>query len=341
MKRSDSQIRQLQEENATLLLQLKTERSNSALVQAQNDDNTKHLKGVLEESRNELRKMIASTKSEIDYLSEIITHKNDEILKLQKSNADLTEKLDKVQTELIHFKSRAYEHTQDVQHNVTKSDEPKSQNNQHDLPQVLLIGTSNIDGINEGRLTTAANVTKIIAYRFNDTTKAIRSYTNTPNLVVLHSLTNEIKSKNPETCIKDLEDIIWLIQSKWPAARVVISLATPRNDDIAYHTNVLVVNALLKQKYHDDENIRTVEHTNMFVDGIPNSEMLQDDNYHLNARGTSALAFNIKNAIHSVLNLQLPLRSRFDRSRSRNAFRGRGRGRGYMNQRRGHGRDFP
>ena len=186
MKRSDSQIRQLQEENATLLLQLKTERSNSALVQAQNDDNTKHLKGVLEESRNELRKMIASTKSEIDYLSEIITHKNDEILKLQKSNADLTEKLDKVQTELIHFKSRAYEHTQDVQHNVTKSDEPKSQNNQHDLPQVLLIGTSNIDGINEGRLTTAANVTKIIAYRFNDTTKAIRSYTNTPNLVVLH-----------------------------------------------------------------------------------------------------------------------------------------------------------
>ena len=122
---------------------------------------------------------------------------------------------------------------------------------------------------------------------------------------------------------------------------MVISLATPRNDDIAYHTNVLVVNALLKQKYHDDENIRTVEHTNMFVDGIPNSEMLQDDNYHLNARGTSALAFNIKNAIHSVLNLQLPLRSQFDRSRSRNAFRGRGRGRGYMNQRRGHGRDFP
>ena len=154
--------------------------------------------------------------------------------------------------------------------------------------------------------------------------------------MVLHSLTNEIKSKNPETCIKDLEDIIWLIQSKWPAARVVISLATPRNDDIAYHTNVLVVNALLKQKYHDDENIRTVEHTNMFVDGIPNSEMLQDDNYHLNARGTSALAFKIKNAIHYVLNLQLPLRSRFDRSRSRNAFRGRGRGRGYMNQRRGH-----
>ena len=65
----------------------------------------------------------------------------------------------------------------------------------------------------------------------------------------------------------------------------------------------------------------------MLFNWEPNDSLLQQDGYHLNEKGLSFLANNIRRVIHSVLNLPTVGRDRsIDRDGSD---RGRGRGRGF------------
>ena len=108
---------------------------------------------------------------------------------------------------------------------------------------------------------------------------------------------------------------------------MVISLTTPRCDDVNNTTNGQIINALLKQKYAGaGPNITLVDHSNMLVHGNPNADILCEDGVHLNEKGLSLLAVNLKRAIHSTLNILLPVRR--GRSTSRQGRRppsGRGR----------------
>jgi hypothetical protein len=56
-------------------------------------------------------------------------------------------------------------------------------------PSVLLIGTSNIEGIKADKLTTVANVQKTIQYRMKDTSTYLQTVVIQPTVLVLHSLT--------------------------------------------------------------------------------------------------------------------------------------------------------
>jgi hypothetical protein len=85
------------------------------------------------------------------------------------------------------------------------------------------------------------------------------------------------------------------------------------------------INVLLKQKCLGVDNIFFTEHPNMLVNGIPNKDLLQPDGIHLNDKGISLLAGNIKRAIHIALDIPPPPR----RSRSKSPGR-RGR-RQYQN----------
>ncbi|CAC5420052.1 unnamed protein product [Mytilus coruscus] len=70
------------------------------------------------------------------------------------------------------------------------------------------------------------------------------------------------------------------------------------------------------------------EHSNVSVNVNPNKEILQQDGIHLNDKGISLLAGNLKRAIHIALDIPLP--SRRTRSKSPNrSQRGCGRGRRY------------
>ncbi|VDI18973.1 Hypothetical predicted protein [Mytilus galloprovincialis] len=72
------------------------------------------------------------------------------------------------------------------------------------------------------------------------------------------------------------------------------------------------------------------DHTNMLVNGNPNDNLLCEDKIHLNDKGISILASNIKRAIHTGLHIPLPPARPRSRSRQRpNRGRGRGRGRDY------------
>lgn len=163
-------------------------------------------------------------------------------------------------------------------------------------------------------------------------TNFISSSTNEdrPDVVILHILTNDLKTQEPEECRNNLEQLVHCVGQKWPGAKCLVSLATPRADDLQYHTKATIINALIKQKLSGVPNLFLVDHSNMIYNGNANSRLLKNDNYHLNEKDISLLANNIKRGIHNALNIPL-LRSRS---------RPRGRNGNQHNSQRGRGRDL-
>jgi hypothetical protein len=104
---------------------------------------------------------------------------------------------------------------------------------------------------------------------------------------------------------------------------MIISMTTPRADDILHQRNGQIINAPIKQKFSSDQNTVCCDHSNMLMNGDPSPVYLADDGYQLSAIGISVLARNTKKAIHNNLNIPLP-----DRGRSRFRFRHNRRGRG-------------
>ena len=146
----------------------------------------------------------------------------------------------------------------------------------------------------------------------------------TPVAVVLHVLTNDLKKKSPQVCVKELSEIIEIIRNKWSPA-CIISLTTARQNDLMHSTNAQIINALVQQQYVDHDKIHLIEHNNMLRDGNPNVDLLNTDLFHLNNKGVSMLAANIKSVIHRVLKIPLPIRS--PRNQFQHRARGKGRGR--------------
>lgn len=196
-------------------------------------------------------------------------------------------------------------------------------------PNVLLIGTSNIKGIKEDKLTPAATTTKIIKYTIDETIEYIQTCELCPDVVIFHSLTNDLTKMDPQACVDALAELIKIVKDKWINTTTIISLATPRLDNLGYHTNGQITNALIKQRITE---VSYCDHSNMLKDGNPTPDYLSDDKYHLSKKGTSILAANIKKAIHTSLNIPMINRGR-SRSRSRiNSTRGRGRGYHYNSE---------
>jgi len=128
-----------------------------------------------------------------------------------------------------------------------------------------------------------------------------------PTVVVLHSLTNDLKHKKAHVCVDELFVLVSKICSKWPLVKIVISFTTPRKDTMNYSTNGQIINVLLKQKFIGVDNIYFAEHNNMLIHGNPNKDILRDNGYHLTEKGISLLAINLNRlAIHNALEVPLP-----------------------------------
>ena len=174
----------------------------------------------------------------IDKLKE----KNKEIETLNDSTTRLRDQLKTAQDEIISTK---------IQIASLSSGKHEMPNEPGHLgkPCVLLIGTSNIKYIQESKLSDNMQIKKFVKYTIDETCEFIETheFIETPDLVVLHPLTNDLKDMTPEACVVKLEKLVAMIRVKWPHAKIVISLATPRKDDIRFHTKGQIINALIKQ----------------------------------------------------------------------------------------------
>ena len=91
--------------------------------------------------------------------------------------------------------------------------------------------------------------------------------------------------KSHQDCVEYLTRIITIINRKWKTTICVTSLATPRRDNLKYHTNGQIVNVLLKQQFSDEDHTTSVcllDHLNLYFEGQPNSDLLKPDGYQLN-----------------------------------------------------------
>lgn len=319
----EQKIHNLKEENKSLELQLKLEKGNSLLREEQQEKVIAHERELFRDSQLQQKKYIANLTQDQERYEKGSKKKNEEIDHLTECVTDLTSKLSKSNDEILQLKMNMSSLLDVSQHPTTAShtDDPRAR------PSVLLIGTSNIEGITAEKLTHVANVQKEIKYTIQDTANYISTLSTPPTVIVLHSLTNDLKHKKPQQCIDDLFQLTSTICAKWHEIKIVISFTTPRCDSMNNSTNGQIINALLKQKFAGVDGIYFAEHINMLQFGNPNKELLCEDGYHLNDKGITILAGNIKRAIHIALNVPLPPRRSGSAGRSRSrTWKGRGRG---------------
>lgn len=317
----ETKLRNMKDENKSLEQQLHTVKANLLLREELHEQTLTHERKLLSEAQEQQRRCIAEKNEDHDYLQNQLKYKMAENESLTQTIKDLTTKLNISKDEIIQLKTSMASSIHEELRAPTNLQPPTK----IQQPSVLLIGTSNIEGIKADKLTTVANVQKTIQYTMKDTSTYLQTVVIQPTVLVLHSLTNDLKKKNPQQCVNDLFELVTTICAKWPLVKVVISFTTPRCDTLNNSTSAQIINVLLRQKFLGVDNIFFTEHPNMLVNGIPNKDLLQPDGIHLNDKGISLLAGNIKRAIHIALDIPPPPR----RSRSKSPGR-RGR-RQYQN----------
>ncbi|CAC5360012.1 unnamed protein product [Mytilus coruscus] len=208
-----------------------------------------------------------------------------------------------------------------VQPKKPDSTETKASQNK---PQVLLIGTSNTKGIQPEKFSSSYTLQKKEAMTLADTEKTISQIKDPPNVLVLHSLSNDLKESAP-VCVSHMKNLISHIHESMPSTTVVVSLATPRADNKKYQTNVELVNAMLKCEYMEDDTVINLhiftfmeddtvilcDNGNLSRLGKPVPKFLARDQYQLSKDGTAVLASNLRWTIDSLLDIKQSRRSSF------------------------------
>ncbi|CAG2210987.1 unnamed protein product [Mytilus edulis] len=275
------------------------------------------LQSLLDETRKQLKQSCETSQYEFNQYTEKVKAKDEEIQQLTQNIRKLKTNLDTAQDEVIQLKNHIAAQldanmAKETSTNKAATNQQQHRNDTQSKPKVLFLGTSNIKAINEAKLTTAATVEKVVKYTLKETVAYVTSHEDRPDLVVLHSLTNDLKHLTPQQCIDELDQLISLIHDKWSLAKIIISLTTPRKDDIGFFTNGQIINALVKQSIIGNEvtSVTYCEHSNMLLQGNPINDLLTDDKFHLSTKGVSILASNIKKSIHWALDIPMPTQQR-------------------------------
>ncbi|XP_061193707.1 uncharacterized protein LOC133201934 [Saccostrea echinata] len=260
--------------------------------------------------------------------SDVMADRSAQIDTLETKIAAMKTQLDKKDEEIVSLK--LHNCRDDNSGDFRSASKTKTTRQSHGKPHVTLIGTSNIKGIHPDKLSYQYSVNKITAYTLEDTEKEIRNLAETPDLIALHSLTNDLRNKTPNVCVEEMSGICNLIHDQLPVTKIVISLPTPRKDSDDYNTRGQIVTALLKQKLKDDSLVIFCDNSNMAYKGevIPRY-IVAKDGYHLSHQSTAVLASNIRSSIDTALNLSHRLKQH--QGRGYYVYKGRGgdRRRGY------------
>ena len=182
-------------------------------------------------------------------------------------------------------------------------------------PHVTIIGTSNTNGIDPHKLSSRYTANKITAYTISETETEVNNLTSTPDVIVLHSITNDIKSDTPSNCVDKMTNLVRVTSEKFPDSKIIISLPTPRSDDSTHNNNSQIISAMLKEEYKDHSMISLCDNSNLAYKGEPIAKyFVERDGVHLTADGVSVFASNIRFAVDKALDIpkraQPPYRGR-------------------------------
>ncbi|CAC5420207.1 unnamed protein product [Mytilus coruscus] len=281
--------------------------------------NVQHVNTLEQEvMKTKYETQISQSKLQGEQKLETIKKLDNEVLKLA---ANLTEQEDESGGDFTSVQS------------TIKSGENTTRNTQP-IPSVTIIGTSNTKGIDPQGMSSRYSINKVAAYTLSETESKVRSLTNVPKVLVFHSLTNDIKTCQPDECIFKMETIINISLELFPDTKIVLSLPTPRAGNPTFNNRGLLISALLKEKFNDNKMIAFCDNSNLSYKNEPLKKFLDTrDGVHLNESGIRVFASNLRDCIDNILGL--PSRHSYnygnkhpyDGQRDYNQnFRGRGRG---------------
>lgn len=167
---------------------------------------------------------------------------------------------------------------------------------------VVIIGNSQIGGIDPDKFSQNVKLHKVIKYTIEDAEEWIQSNEakqTLPNAdtVIIHEITNDVKKSSALECAYKMCKLIGLIKTSFKESNIVVSLGTPRDDNPVFQQRVDIVNNVLMSETLYDRKVRTVHHRNLLYGGTINSNLYRDDRYHLSRDGTRVLASNLRCAV--------------------------------------------
>lgn len=312
-----SELKLVRDENYSLKVQISEEKKNHLAGKEHYEKLLKHEHEMHQTNQEQQKSIMKDVQKNQDYYIDQLTQKNEEIDTLNQTARDLSIKLNISQDEIIQLKMSFASQINTEMKPRDDTTVTSQQGSRENKPSVLLIGTSNIGGIDAARITDVATVTKEIKYTMKQATDFLKDIMHPPTIIVVHILTNDLRGKNPNQTVDELFGLATKICSRWPLVKLIISATTPRMDSMDHSTNAQIINVLLKQKFTGVDNIYLVEHNNMLRYGNPNRDLLKDDKYHLTDKGIAILASNLKRGIHTALDMPVPQRRPRSMSRTR------------------------
>ncbi|XP_041461709.1 uncharacterized protein LOC121413012 [Lytechinus variegatus] len=170
------------------------------------------------------------------------------------------------------------------------------------MRKVVIVGNSQISGIDPDKFSQNVKLHKVIKYTMDDVESWLKSSEAKQTLsdaetVIIHELTNDVKRSSALDCACKMNNLIGLIKVSFKSIKIVISLGTPRDDNQLYQQRVDMANSMLMADALYDRRVKTVHHRNLLYRGTINTNLYSDDRYHLSKNGTRVLAGNLRWAI--------------------------------------------
>ncbi|XP_063959197.1 golgin subfamily A member 6-like protein 25 [Lytechinus pictus] len=174
--------------------------------------------------------------------------------------------------------------------------------NEKKMRKVVIVGNSQISGIDPDKFSQNVKLHKVIKYTMDDVESWLKSSEAKQTLsdaetVIIHELTNDVKRSSALDCACKMNNLIGLIKVSFKSIKIVISLGTPRDDNQLYQQRVDMANSMLMADALYDRRVKTVHHRNLLYRGTINTNLYSDDRYHLSKNGTRVLAGNLRWAI--------------------------------------------
>ena len=206
----------LKEKIQILESQLKIKEHQPLLEKSQLEESVKRTQSILDLTREQFDQSLTISRKEADIQSTKLDEKKREIELLYSEVSGLRERLDKSQDEVIQLKIHISSISVSNTETFTGTEKKPVQFQESNKPNVFLIGTSNVKGVHETRLSASLNIKKFVKYTIDETKDFVKDYNEPPrpDLVVIHPFTNDLKTMTPQNCVQSLQTLIVDIQHK-------------------------------------------------------------------------------------------------------------------------------
>ncbi|KAK3089606.1 hypothetical protein FSP39_004960 [Pinctada imbricata] len=169
-------------------------------------------------------------------------------------------------------------------------------------PIVAIFGSSLIKNMDARRFSRRYNTDIQLSYTIPEAKRNVSEYNRKADVVVYQLLSNDIKEKSTNDCVKEMKELIRQTESIHRQSKIVISLPTNRGDSRELNNKINIVNASAKVEFQNYDNVLISDNSNLSYRGEPNRRMISaDDGVHPTEFGEKVLFQNIRKSVDQVL----------------------------------------